>query len=67
MDGTGVSHDRGAESDDAKASWFQSLTLAERMQLLVEYSELVLQNRPRVWEPVDAEQASGRIRVLSIE
>ena len=41
-------------------------TLAERMQLLVEFSDLVLQNHPRVWEPVDAEPAPGRIRVLSI-
>lgn len=66
MDSRGVSHDRASESDDAKAIWFQSLTLAERMQLLVEFSDLVLQNHPRVWEPVDAEPASGRIRVLSI-
>ncbi len=66
MVGANVSHDREAESDDAKALWFQSLTLAERMDLLVEFSDLVLQNHPRVWEPVDAQPASGRIRVLSI-
>ena len=66
MVGAGISHDREAESNDAKAVWFQSLTLDERMQLLVEFSDLVLQNHPRVWETVSAEPTTGRIRVLSV-
>lgn len=51
-------HDREAESTTLRLFWFQSLTLAERMQLLVEFSDLVLQNHPRM-EPVDAQPTSG--------
>jgi hypothetical protein len=61
-----ISHDRSEESDDAKAVWFQSLALEERMQLLVEFSDLVFQNGVRKREPVSAESTSGRIRILSL-
>lgn len=37
-----VLHDRSAETPEAKARWFQSLSLEERMDLLVEFTELAL-------------------------
>ena len=61
-----VSHDRNEESLEAKARWFQSLTLAERMQLLCEYTDLVLESNPKAAEINRAQSSSGRIRVLSI-
>lgn len=44
-----VSHDLAAEeTPEAKARWFQSLTLEERMDLLVEYTNLILSINPEV-------------------
>lgn len=43
-----VSHDRGDESPEAKTRWFQSLTLEERMDLFVSYTNLILSNNPDV-------------------
>jgi len=36
------------ESIEAKARWFQSLTMEERMEVLDSWTELVLQNNPRL-------------------
>ena len=35
-----ISHDRRDESIEAKARWFQSLSLPERMELLCEFTDL---------------------------
>lgn len=61
-----ISHDRNDESLEAKAQWFQSLSLAERMELLCEFTELVLENNPRVSEVGRAQSSTGRVRVLSV-
>ena len=42
----GISHDRNDESPEAKARWFQSLTLAQRMDLLVWFTNLALSANP---------------------
>lgn len=62
----GVSHSREDESFEAKARWFQSLSLEERMAFLCELTELVLQNNPRIVEAKDAAATSGRVRVLEL-
>lgn len=62
-----VSHDRDNESLEAKARWFQSLSLAERMDLLCEFTDLALENNPRVAEVGRAQSSSERIRVLSLD
>jgi hypothetical protein len=62
----GVSHSRKDESLAAKARWFQSLSLEERMEYLCEITELVLQNNPRIVEAKDAPAAAGRVRVLEL-
>ena len=65
----GVSHDRSDESPEAKARWFQSLTLAERMDIFCEMTDLALSVRPDLAEkdlPDDAQQAKERIQVLRI-
>ena len=61
-----VSHSRDDESLEAKARWFQSLSLAERMDLLCEYTDLVIENNPKVAESGRAQSSTERIRVLSI-
>ncbi len=61
-----VSHNRSDESLEAKARWFQTLSLAERMDLLCELTDLVLQNNPRVAEVGRAQSSSERVRVVSV-
>lgn len=61
-----ISHDRSEEDLEAKARWFQSLTLEERMDLLCEYTDLILENNPEVAEIDRAQPTSGRIRVLAV-
>ena len=61
-----ISHDRKDESLEAKARWFQSLSLAERMELLCAFTELVLENNPKVSEVGRAQSSTGRVRVLSV-
>ncbi|MCM3876762.1 MAG: hypothetical protein NEA02_10120 [Thermoanaerobaculia bacterium] len=62
-----VSHDRSLETDEEKSRWFQSLPLEERMALLVEFTELALQNRPELAEAPPALRSTDRIRVLRLK
>ena len=62
---TAVSHDFAEETPEAKARWFQSLPLSERMDLLCLFTDLVLENNPLIAERKDAEPVAGRVRVLS--
>ena len=62
----GVSHSWDDESLEAKARWFRSLSVEERMAYLVELTELALRNNPRTAESKDAPAASGRVRVLAL-
>ncbi len=64
MDGT-VSHDRSEETPEAKARWFQSLTLEERMELLCAYTNLALAANPDLAARRDAGPAGRRIQVLT--
>lgn len=65
MDKT-ISHDRREETPEAKARWFQSLSLSERMDLLCYYTDLILTSKPKIVEQKKAQSTSGRVRVLSI-
>lgn len=60
-----ISHDFEEETPEAKARWFQSLPLSERMDMLCSFTDLVLTSNPKIVEQKDAQQASERIRVLS--
>jgi hypothetical protein len=60
-----VSHELDEETPEAKARWFQSLSVSERMDLLCVFTDLVLENNPRISERKDAKPIAGRIRVLS--
>lgn len=58
---------REAETSEAKARWFQSLSVAERMELLCAYTDLILQNNPRVGERRNAQPTSPGVCVLRKE
>jgi hypothetical protein len=60
-----VTHDRQEETIEAKALWFQSLTLAERMDMLCAFTELLLLTNPKVVEQRNAQPVEGRILVLT--
>ncbi|HST53727.1 MAG TPA: hypothetical protein VLJ61_17090 [Pyrinomonadaceae bacterium] len=62
---TTISHDLAEETPEAKARWFQSLSLSERMDLLCVFTDLVLENNPMILERKDAKPIAGRVRVLS--
>ena len=61
-----ISHDREQESPEAKARWFQSLTLEERMDYLCEMTDLILENNPEIVSKKDAEPVPGRVQVLTL-
>lgn len=65
MEQPSISHDRQDETPEAKARWFQSLTLTERMELLCSFTELLLAANPELVEKRDAQPIEGRVRVLS--
>jgi hypothetical protein len=62
-----ISHDRYEESAEAKARWFQSLALSERMEILCSFTDLALTANPSLQERKDAQPITGRIQVLDLE
>jgi hypothetical protein len=60
-----ISHDRQEETLEAKARWFQSLSLSERMELLCAFTDLILASNPKIVEQKDAQSIEGRVCVLS--
>ena len=62
-----VSHSFADESIDAKARWFKSLSIEERMNIFVAFTRLILENNPEIAKKKHDRPASDRIRVLSTE
>jgi hypothetical protein len=60
-----ISHGFGEETIDAKARWFQSLSLEERMNVFVQFTNLILENNPEIVKKKYVRPASERVRVLS--
>ena len=62
-----ISHDRKEESAEAKARWFRSLSLSERMEMLCSFTDLALTADPSLQERKHAQPVTGRIQVLDLE
>ena len=61
-----ILYGREAETPEAKARWFQSLSLDERIDLFCEWYELALENNPDIVKSKPFPQpASGRILIVS--
>lgn len=60
----GISHSWKEEEPEAKARWFQSLTISERMEMLCNFTDLILLNNPSVADSKDDQPTSRRIRVV---
>ena len=61
-----ISHSFEDETPEAKARWFRSLTVDERIAMLCAWTDLVLENNPEIAERKDAQPVTGRIRVLTL-
>ena len=61
-----LSHDIRDESMEAKARWFQSLTLEERMAVFVAFTNLILEKDPDVVKKKHLPLPSDRVRVISL-
>jgi len=60
-----ISHDRADESPEAKARWFQSLPLSERMDWLCWMTDMILAAQPQIGEKRNAQSLTGRVLVLA--
>ncbi|MBN1888718.1 MAG: hypothetical protein JW850_12045 [Thermoflexales bacterium] len=60
-----ISHDWAEETPEAKARWFQSLTLTERMDMLCWFTDTLLSINPHIVEQKRAEPITGRVLVLA--
>ena len=60
-----ISHDRKEETIEAKARWFQSLSLDERMEMLCNFTDIALTINPKIQDKKDAQQAQGRIQIIT--
>jgi hypothetical protein len=60
-----LSHDRQQETAEAKALWFQSLSVQERMEMLDAFTDLILELNPEVAERKHAEPSKGSILIVS--
>jgi hypothetical protein len=61
-----VSHDWQKETLEAKARWFRSLPMADRMDLLCAFTDLALSVNPALKDQRHAQPASGRVQVLRL-
>jgi hypothetical protein len=59
-----VHHGYEWETPEAKARWFQSLSEEERMDLMCEFYDLIVENQPDIARRKRASQAQGRVQVL---
>jgi len=60
-----ISHNLNDETPEAKARWFQSLPINERIELLNEYTDMILEINPKITEQNRAQPIKGRIRIVS--
>ena len=62
----GVFAGREQESLIAKARWFRTLTVEERLEYVCEMADFILENQPDLARRRDAQAFTGRVRVLEL-
>jgi hypothetical protein len=63
FDMSSISHDRDEETPEAKARWFQSLTMEQRLAHFAEFYNLALQLNPDIVSLKDVPPPSARVRI----
>ena len=61
-----ISHSFEAETPEAKALWFQSLPLSERMDMLCSFTDMIIENNPGIAENRNVKSVTGCIQVLEL-
>ncbi len=61
-----VSHDRAEESFEAKARWFQTLTMDERLDYLFELMDMMAENDNKAVRPIDVSAFKGCVQILRL-
>jgi hypothetical protein len=59
-----ISHDRQEETHEAKARWFQTLSVVEREDMLCYFTDVILEMNPKIAERKNAQPVTGRILVV---
>ena len=60
-----ISHSRSMESMAEKARWFRTLSVEERLDMLVFLTDVALRRNPAMAEKVHDQPSSDRIRVIT--
>ena len=60
-----ISHDRNDETIEAKALWFRSLSLLERMNVLCAFTDIALELNPQLPDKKYAQPTKGRLQIIS--
>ena len=60
-----VEHNWHEETPDAKARWFQSLSMLERMEVFCSFTDLALTLNPALQDQRHVRSITGRFQVLS--
>jgi hypothetical protein len=61
-----VSHDWRDKTPEAKARWFQSLSIEERMEILCALTDLILEANPALVHAKHVEPIPGRVQILTL-
>jgi len=61
----GISHNRDEETIEAKARWFQSLPLSERMEIMCAFTDLALEINPDLPDRKDAQPINRRFQIIT--
>lgn len=63
-----ISHDRNEDTPEAKARWWQSLTMEERADYFDEFMEFILELNPDLLKQKarEAKAIPGRVQVLNL-
>ena len=61
-----ISYGLRNESPEAKARWFQSLTVEERIEVFCSFMDLILSVNPQLAAKKDARPVPGRVQVLKL-
>jgi hypothetical protein len=60
-----VSHSFADESIDAKAKWFRTLSIEERMAVFVAFTNLILENNPSIVNRKGVRPALKDVRIFA--
>lgn len=59
-----VSHTFEDEAIESKTRWFKSLSIPQRMDMLCLFTDMILENNPKIIEKRDVKSLTGRVQVL---